>query len=70
MELLEDLFEQAARDVLANGFASVSIRLPNPTRERIQHARAFLLDRRRAWSFSQLEVWQLEVFSFISCVGP
>ncbi|MDA8485420.1 hypothetical protein NNO07_20325 [Pseudomonas resinovorans] len=54
MELLEDLFEQAALDVLAHGFASVSIRLPNPTRERIQHAGEFLLER-AAESFPALD---------------
>ncbi|WP_044872781.1 hypothetical protein [Pseudomonas sp. LFM046] len=43
--LLEELFEQAAADVEASGFVRTSIRLANPTRERIRQAGEFLLER-------------------------
>ncbi|WP_077524078.1 hypothetical protein [Metapseudomonas resinovorans] len=43
--LLEELFEQAAADVEASGFARVSTRIETPTRERIQEAGEFLLER-------------------------
>lgn len=45
LALLEDLFEQAAADFAAHGFARVNTQLANPTRERIQHAGEFLLER-------------------------
>ncbi len=43
--LLEELFAQAAADVESSGFARASTRLETPTRERIQEAGEFLLER-------------------------
>ncbi|MCO6057861.1 hypothetical protein NG726_14425 [Pseudomonas sp. MOB-449] len=43
--LLDDLFEQAAAELAANGFTKVSATLAIPTRKRIQHAGEYLLER-------------------------
>ncbi len=43
--LLDGLFERAAAAVAAEGFARESIRLANPTRERIRLAGEYLLER-------------------------
>ncbi|MDH4565667.1 hypothetical protein E8E95_03140 [Pseudomonas sp. BN414] len=42
--LLEELFEQAAADLEASGFARTSTQLETPTRERVQEAGEFLLE--------------------------
>ncbi|MFC5698552.1 hypothetical protein ACFPU0_23795 [Pseudomonas sp. GCM10022186] len=43
--LLDGLIERAAAKVAAEGVARESIRLANPTRERIRHAGEYLLER-------------------------